>query len=120
MSPSFATIHSAMQIHRLRIAELCPVYEDCLCLERRDEQLPPDSLVLIVAESDVLRRRLDTICRFVLVICGIEKYSSTEAARWLGISQPAVEAAYCAALQAVDVIECEARIESEAGSAAWN
>jgi len=120
VSPAFATVYSAMQIQRSRIAELSPVYEGRIGGRRTDEQLPPDLLELIVTESDVIRSRLDTICRFVLVICGIEECPSTEAARWLGISWPAVEAAYCAALESLEGFDCEGQIESDAAPAAWN
>jgi DNA-directed RNA polymerase specialized sigma24 family protein len=47
------------------------------------------------------------LCRCALVLCGIEKYSTREAALLLGIDYTSVESAYCAALQFLDVIGCE-------------
>ncbi len=118
LSPTFATICSAIQIHAARIAELSTAYESrAYCTP---EQMPAASLEFIVTESDVICCRLDTLARFALVMCGIEKCASTEAAQWLGISQIAVEAAYCAALESLQVIDCETRAECHAGPAMWN
>lgn len=118
ISPTFATIYSTIQMHRSRIAELSPAYESrAYCTH---EQLPAASLEFIVIKSDVIRCRLDTLCRFALVMCAIEKCLPSEAAQWLGISQLAVEAAYCAALESLQVINCEMRSESDAVPAVWN
>ena len=120
VSPAFATLNSAIQVQQSRIAELAPVYENRLCSGRTDEQLPAESLEFIVLESNAIRSRLDTICRFVLVMCGIEKRASTEAAKCLGISRWAVEAAYCAAIESLAIIDCQRHIESDPDSTAWN
>ncbi len=120
VSPAYATLNSAIQVKQSRIAELAAVYENRLCSGRTDEQLPADSLEFIVLESNAIRSRLDTICRFVLVICGIEKRASTEAAKWLGISRRAVDAAYCAAIESLAIIDCQGQIEADPGSTAWN
>ena len=119
-SPAFATVNSAIQVQQSGIAELAPVYANRVCSGRTDEKLAAESLEFIVLESDVIRSRLDTICRFVLVICGIENRAPTEAASWLSISRSAVEAAYCAAIDSLEVIDCQRQIESDPGSTAWN
>lgn len=118
ISPTFATIYSAIQMRGSRIAELSPAYEArAYCTY---EPMPVAWIEFMVTESDVLRCRLDTLCRFALVMCGIEKCASTEAAQWLGISQLAVEAAYCSALESLQLIDCEIRSECDAGPATWN
>ena len=118
VSPTFATIYSVLQIHESRIAELSPLYESRgYCTH---EQLPAASVEFIVMNSDVIRCRLDTLCRFALVMCGIEKCPLAEAAQWLGISQLAVEAAYCAALESLQIINCETRSACHAGGPTWN
>ena len=120
VSPAFAAIDSALEIQRARIADLSPIYENCLCLHTSHEQLSRESLEFVVMESDVIRLRLDTLCRFVLIICGIEKFTCAEAARWLGISTLAVEGAYCAAVDALEVVDCEAQMDCSTGLATWN
>ncbi len=120
VSPVFAVIDCSFEIERTRIAELSHIYKARDCFHTAHELLPPESLEFIVAESELIRSRLDTLCRFVLVICGIEKFSWVEAARWLRISPLAVEGAYCAALESLEVIDCEAHLEQDAGIAAWN
>ena len=66
----------------------------------------------MISESLDVRHQLDVLCRFVLILCGVEKSSSGEAALLLGISKNAVEAAYCAALESLEVIRCQAILES--------
>jgi hypothetical protein len=120
VSPAFAIICAALEIQRKRIAELSNVYEGRMCLHPTHGQLAPESLEFIVGKSEVIRSRLDTLSRFVLVICGIEKSSYLEASQWLGISPIAVESALCAAVESLEVIECEIRFECDASPAAWN
>lgn len=120
VSPAFAAIDSALEIQRARIAELSRTYERRLCPHSSHEQLPRESLEFVVMMSDVLGSRLDTLCRFVLIICGVEKFTWDETARWLGISALAVEGAYCAAVDALEVIDCEAQLECGTTPAAWN
>lgn len=120
VSPAFAAVDSTIEIQRARIADLSRVYERRLCLHDRHEQLPRASLEFIVMESEVIRSRLDTLCRFVLIICGIERFTWDEAARWLGISALAVEGAYCVAVDWLEVIDCETHMECSIGPAAWN
>lgn len=120
VSAVFAAIDSALEIQRARIAELSHVYERRMCLHAAHEQLPRESLEFIVVESDVIGSRLDTLCRFVLIIFGIEKFTADETARWLGINVLAVESAYCAALESLEVIDCEAQVECSTGPGTWN
>ena len=120
VSPAFSIIGSAMEIQRRRIAELAVVYERRFCLHAAHEGLPAECLEFIVIESDIIRARLDTLCRLVLVLCGVEKWSWVDAGRLLGISPFAVESAYCSAVESLEVIDCEAHIESADGKTAWN
>jgi len=117
-----ATIRSALDVQRVRIAQLSSAYDHYRCIYEQHAALPLDidTLEFLVRESDEIRLRLDSICRFVLVLCGIENRGSQQVARLLGISEHAVEAAYCAALQSLDVIRSQAIVESYGYAAAYN
>ena len=119
VSPALAVIFSAMQIQRSRIRELCSVYDGRIS-QPAEGPLPAGALELIVMESDVLRCRLDTICRFLLAICGFQGCTLTEAAAWLGISQSAAEAAYSAAVELIDALDLEKQLACDDGPAMWN
>ncbi len=107
-----ATISSAFEIQQLRIAQLAAVYEVRDCVRREYRQLPLDALEFLVQESDLIQSRLDALCRFALIVCGVETRSSPEAAQLLGISRSAVEAAYSAALESLDIMRCQVLLES--------
>ncbi len=118
--PREATIRSALDVQRVRIAQLSSVYEREDCIFGGHAALSLEMLDFLVEESEVIRIRLDTICRFVLVLCGIGKRRSREVAWLLGISEHAVEAAYSAAIQSLDVIRSQTLIESYGYAAACN
>jgi len=118
--PREATICSALDVQRVRIAQLSSVYDRCDCVYGEHAGLPVEMLEFLVRESDVIRFRLDSICRFVLVLCGIGNRRSREVASLLGITEHAVGAAYCTALQSLDVIRSQAIIESYGYTAACN
>jgi len=118
--PLEATIRSALDVQRVRVAQLSLLYDRCDCVYGEQAGLPPEMLEFLVRESDLIGVRLDTICRFVLVLCGIASRSSREVALLLGISEHAVETAYSAALQSLDVIRSQALIESYGYAAACN
>lgn len=118
--PREATIRSALGVQRVRIAQLSSVYDRCDCVYGEHAALPLEMLEFLVRESDVIRVRLDTICRFVLVLCGIGNRRSREVALLLGISEHAVEAAYLAAHQSLDIIRSQAIVESYGYAAACN
>ncbi len=111
-----ATISSAIEIQQLRVTQLAAVYERRDCVHRQPPQLPLEWVEFMVAESDLVQSRLDVLCRFALIMCGIEKCSSTEAARLLGISTHAIEAAYGAAVESLDVIHCQILGQSYGGA----
>jgi DNA-directed RNA polymerase specialized sigma24 family protein len=117
-----ATIRSALDVQRERIAQLSSAYDHRACIYEQ-HAAPPldiDTLEFLVRESDEIRLRLDSICRFVLVLRGIENRRSREVARLLGISEHAVEAACCVALQSIDVIRSQAIVELYGYAAAYN
>ena len=102
-----ATMCSAVQIQKSRITQLSQVYMRRPCIHAGHTVLSKDSLEIVIQESSILISRLDVLCRFALVICGIEKQSAREAALFLGIDHTSVEGAYCAALDSLEVISCE-------------
>ena len=110
--PRETTIRSALDLERLRIDQLASVYE------RRDRShcpyasLSAGTAELLVLEFHSVQLRLDVLCRFVLILCGIEERSVGETAQLLGISKRAVEGAYCAALESLEVIYSQFILES--------
>lgn len=107
-----ATVRSAVDFKRMRIAELSSTYEHGDFIGHHHLPLSPDRIELVVRESDTIRSRLDSLCRFVIILCGFERRSFGEAAQVLGISKCAVEAAYSSALDILEVIYCQAVVES--------
>ncbi len=102
-----ATIRSAIQIHQRRIAQLASTYKQRPCIHGGHKALSSDLREILVEESNGLIARLNVLCRFALVICGLEKRSAHEAAFLLGVDQTSVEGAYCAAIKFLEVIGCE-------------
>lgn len=115
-----AAIRSALDIQRAQIGHLSCTYEGYDCVHVEHKALPLEVLEFMVRESNSIRLRLDTICRFVLVLCGIENCRSGRVAQLLGISEHAVEAAYCAAIESLDVLRSQAIIDSYGCAAAYN
>jgi hypothetical protein len=110
--PRCATIHSALDIQRVRIAQLSPVYERGGCVHKHHAPLSQDMIGFVACESDSIRHQLDVLCRFVVILCGVEQRPSREAALLLGISKHAVDVAYCTALESLEIIRCQAILEA--------
>jgi len=102
-----ATIRSVVQVQRSRIAQLSLAYMRRPCTHGGHTALSQDSLELVIEESGFLISQLDLLCRCAIVICGMERRTTQEAALLLGIDAASVEGAYCAALQFLEVIGCE-------------
>ncbi len=107
-----ATIRSAIEVKRPHIARLAAVYELHPCAHRKHMQLSQETKQLLVAQSDVLLDELDVLCRFALVMRGIENYSDLDSALMLGISTTSLKAAYCAALQHLERLSYELVVRS--------
>ena len=102
-----ATVGRALQVQHARIVDLAHEYEK---YEPVQEELPPLSaeyLRLLIKKSDAIHARLDVLCRFVLIMRGIAKYSCIEVATQLRISPGAVERAYCVAFDTLDLASSE-------------
>ena len=82
--------------------------------------LSSDWCDVLLEESSVVCARLDILCRFALVICGLEKRSANEAALLLGVDPASVEGAYCAAIKSLEVIGCEQFQQQNEFAAVWN
>lgn len=100
-----ATIRFALELKRSRIFELSSVYESGE--SGVEEPLSLERIELVVKETDVLRRGLDSLCRFVLILRGIGHQPVRDVAKLLGVSRDAVEAAYCRVLEFLEIIESE-------------
>jgi hypothetical protein len=116
-----ATVACALQIERGRIAELAPDYEKSESVHREHPPLSVKYFGLLIRNSEDIHARLDVLCRFVLVLRGIAKDSCNEVAAQLGISQSAVERAYCVAYDTLDLVSNEVLCNADvsAGSFAY-
>ena len=101
------TIRSAVEVQQTRFAQLSPAYAQRPCIHGGHCALAQESIEFLIAESGSLIATLDVLCRFALVLCGLEKSSTREAALLLGVEQASVEGAYCAALRYLKLIGCE-------------
>jgi hypothetical protein len=115
-----STIRSAAQIQQRRIAQLSFAYVQDGCVHGGHEALSCDGSDILLEESSVVCARLDVLCRFALVICGLEKRPANEAALLLGVDPASVEGAYCAAIKCLDVISCEQFQRQNEFAAVWN
>jgi hypothetical protein len=117
---SMSTIRSAAQIQQQRIAQLSSAYLQSGCIHGGHMVLSSDWFDVLLEESRVVCARLDILCRFALVICGLEKRSANEAALLLGVDPASVEGAYCAAIKSLEVISCELFQRQNEFAAVWN
>jgi len=92
-----ATLRCAFQREHEAIAALGHAYDVVEPVAAKRPPLSPEDLQILVEHSDVMEKRLDVLCRFVLIIHGIAKESSEDVAGQLGVSPMAVEHAYCVA-----------------------
>ncbi len=113
-------IESAVQMHQRRLAQLAAAYQQRGCIHGGHTALSSDWRDVLVEESSVLIARLDVLSRFVLVICGLQRRSTHEAAVLLGIDPVGVEGAYCAAIKFLEVIGCEQFQRQNKSAAVYN
>ena len=108
------TIRSAIEMQQSRISLLASIYERNPCRRWNHATLSPVVLALLYDNPEELGLCLDVLCRAALVLCGIEGYSSTDAALMLGLSRTAVEAAYCTASEFLEILSCKMLVDSGA------
>ena len=113
-------IQSAVQMQQRRITQLAAAYKQRGCIHGGHTALSSDWRDVLVEESSVLIARLDILSRFVLVICGLQKRSTQQAAVLLGIDRASVEGAYCAAIKFLEVIGCEQFQRQNESAAVYN
>ena len=106
------TIRSALDLQRVRIDQLASIYERRDRIHCQHVSLSAGTAELLAIEFDTVQLRVDVLCRFVLILCGIEQRSITEAAQLLGITRCAVESAYSAALESLEIIYSQFMLES--------
>jgi len=102
-----ATVGCMLQRQHANIAELASEYEKSEPAHRKHPALSPEYFLSLVKNSENIHARLDVLCRFVLVLCGIANDSSDKVAAQVGVSRSAVEAAYCVALEALELASDE-------------
>ena len=98
-----ATVRCALQIKHVEIAELAPEYEKAEPVHTKHVPLTAEGFRQLIENSEELHRRLDVLCRFVLVLRGIAKDSCVQVAAQVGMSQTAVEQAYCVACETLNL-----------------
>ncbi len=108
----FCTINSAVEMQKPRISLLASAYESVPCRDCAHTPLTPLVVELLFEEPQEIGCHLDVLSRAAVVLIGIERYSATEAARILGVSRTAVEAAYFTALDILDILNCERFMDS--------
>jgi membrane protein DedA with SNARE-associated domain/DNA-directed RNA polymerase specialized sigma24 family protein len=108
-----ATVGCSLHVQRARILELAPEYEKSELAHEEHPPLSADYFRLLIKESDCIHARLDVLCRFVVVMRGIAKYSCVEVSTQLGISPGAVERAYCVAFDSLDLASSEVRCNAD-------
>ncbi len=113
-----ATIRSVLDLKRIRIAELSSTYENDAIASVEHLPMTVERMEFVVRASEIIRPRLDSLCRFALVLCGFERRSTGQAALLLGISKRVVQAAYTTALELLEVIYCQAVLEAHGCAAA--
>jgi len=101
-----ATIRSAYDMQKSRIAELGTTYERNPRVHREQAEVTQKTLQLLVKRSNSNGPRMDVLCRFALVLRGIQHYSSLESALLLNVTRMAIEAAYSTALESLAALSC--------------
>ncbi len=97
-----STVRSAIDTQKGRIAQLAASYERRPCSHRDHQPLAPESITLL-RDSGLAPLRMDALCRFAIVLRGIEGYSAHESALLLNISRAVFDAAYCAAMDTLTI-----------------
>ncbi len=98
------TIRSAVEMLHLRISALASIYERAHGHRYNRAPIHPDTLDLLYEQPEELAHSLDVLSRAAVVLIGVERNSFSQAARILKVTRTAVEAAYCAALEVLEVL----------------
>lgn len=106
--PRDATILSAVELQRTRIAQLAAVYDHRGCIHRMHGHLSPETVAFVAGPTGLAGFQFDTLCRFVFVLCCLAERPVAEAALFLGITIHTVEGAYCKVLESLELICCQA------------
>ncbi len=102
-----AIILSATEMQQSRITQLGAAYRRHPCPHREHASLTPEEIALLRTHPNDIVGRIDVLCRFALVMRGIEEYPTRQSALMLGVNGVAFEAAYCAALESLQMLKYE-------------
>ncbi len=94
-----ATVRSAIEMQQRRLTALSHAYEKRPCLHYSHEPLAPHVSEVLKQVSAFAKHRMDVLCRFAIVLRGVQGHDASEAASMLNISRRSLDAAYCAALE---------------------
>lgn len=100
-----ATVRCAVQRQHERISELAHSY--AAQPDPQDLERPPlsdDHCHALIENAELIRQRMDLLCRLVLVVRGIARNSYDETAAELGISPAAAKHAYAAAFDTLQFV----------------
>lgn len=103
----YATIQSAIQAQRQRGLLQASAHREPVSASFAHERLPDSVVEFVEDNTEVLIKRLDALSRVALVVYGIEKHSLGEAAILAGVSTKRMRAAYSAAMDSIEVLQCE-------------
>jgi hypothetical protein len=101
-------ILTAAKIQQTQILQLAAAYRPRPCGHRGHLPLPGPELKILKELPHEIASRIDVFSRFALVMRGIENYSLHQTALMLEVSSAAVDAAYCAALASLNLLDAEA------------
>ncbi len=111
-----ATLRCALQMQQAQVVDLALKYEKTEPVHPDHPPLSPGYFQLLIEKSEDIRAHLDLLCRFVLIMRGLAKDSCAAAAAQLGVSQSAVERAYCVAFDLLDHYSKTSRVDVQC----WN
>jgi hypothetical protein len=90
------------------------------CIHSGHAALSGRLVEIVIEESSALIMKMDVLCRCALVICGLERRSTHEAALIIGVDQCSVEGAYCAAIHFPRVLGYEQLQGQNEFTGLWN
>lgn len=99
-----AVIVTAAKLQQTRILQLASDGRLHHCSHLHHPLLTGPELKLLQQLPHENAFRIDVLCRFALVMCGIEGYSAHKAALMLEVKRSAIDAAYCSGIESLSLL----------------